>query len=186
MGSILLITGGVRSGKSALALQRAKAYGKVAYIATAIAADGEMEYRIQRHKMERPAHFVTFETTEKIPELLGDDKYDCFLLDCLTNFISAQMLSLENWEEADMEQRIQQQEAILKEIKRLLEAGKNARGDLIIVTNEVGMGLVPETALGRDFRDIVGKANQIAAAAADTAILMASGIPIPLKGGRQI
>ncbi|MGB4521568.1 MAG: bifunctional adenosylcobinamide kinase/adenosylcobinamide-phosphate guanylyltransferase [Candidatus Omnitrophota bacterium] len=173
MGKITFILGGTRSGKSAYALGLAKKYRSVAFIATCQALDNEMTRRIKLHKASRPKHWETFEESRDVASLLKkmNNKFDCIIIDCLTLLVSNLLLDSESVKL--IESRIEKMLANLK--------SKNAHA--LIVSNEVGLGLVPANKLGRDFRDITGKVNQIVAIRADEVFFMASGIPLKLKGG---
>lgn len=168
---ITFIIGGARSGKSLFALQKASALpGSKAYIATAQALDDEMKERIEKHKKERTEEWMTFEEPLNISALIKDiqGKYDVILLDCLTLWLSNLMLN--NFDTN-------------KEIERLINALRltpNAP-HMFIVSNEVGMGIVPDNELSRRFRDLSGYLNQKVAEIADEAYLVTAGIPIKIK-----
>jgi adenosylcobinamide kinase/adenosylcobinamide-phosphate guanylyltransferase len=179
-----LILGGARSGKSAHAESLATASGKeVIYIATARAADAEMQVRIDHHQQRRPATWVTVEE----PLALGDALLDwcspgrVVLVDCLTLWLSNLLFS----EEASfpdvgvipLPQLFHEQRA------RFLHALEQVSGDLVLVSNEVGMGVVPYGAVSRCFADEAGRLNQDAARRCDRAVLVAAGLPLALKGG---
>lgn len=171
MNKITLILGGARSGKSSYALSLAKKYKKVAFIATCLGLDKEMRERIRLHKEARPKHWETFEEPKELTELLGkiDSSFDCILIDCLTLLVSNLMLSGNN------------QKQTLKKIKELLFTSDKKKAKIILVSNEVGLGLVPANKLGRDFRDITGKVNQMAAQQAGQVFFMAAGLPLKIK-----
>lgn len=170
-GKLILIGGGVRSGKSEFALQRARELGeRRAYLATAEGFDDEMEDRIERHREERGDDFHTIEEHLTVPRAIeNNSSYDVIVLDCLTIWIS-NMLLLE-----------QGQEDILQEVTKLAEMPGRLGFNLIIVTNEVGMGVVPDTALGRVFRDICGFAHQNLSRRADEVYFAAMGSMLRLK-----
>ncbi|MBI4844848.1 MAG: bifunctional adenosylcobinamide kinase/adenosylcobinamide-phosphate guanylyltransferase [Nitrospirae bacterium] len=168
---IVFITGGARSGKSSFALREAdKLEGRKAYIATAQALDEEMKGRIRRHKEERGAGWDTFEEPLKVSELLGKIKgeYCVIVLDCLTLWLSNLMMA-----DADVNNEI---EKFLNALRVTHHASR-----LLIVSNEVGMGIVPENELARRFRDMAGFLNQKAAEIADEVYLVTAGIPIKIK-----
>lgn len=172
---IVFITGGARSGKSSFALREAeKIKGHKAYIATAQALDDEMKERIRKHKDERNADWDTFEEAFKIPEIISDadTKYSVVVLDCLTLWLSNLICG-----DMDCSRKIDDLIAVLENFKLITHNSK-----LIIVSNEVGMGIVPENELARRFRDMAGFINQKAAAIADEVYLVAAGIPIKIKG----
>jgi adenosylcobinamide kinase/adenosylcobinamide-phosphate guanylyltransferase len=170
MGKLIFITGGARSGKSTFAQKLANNLSKkVTYIATAEAKDKEMELRIKIHRKNRPAHWRTVEREKNVTEILSQvaEKSEVILLDCLTLLISNLLLS--------------GAKKILKEIRRLVDEVKRAKATVLIVSNEVGMGIVPDNKLARRFRDIAGRANQIVAQAADEVYLVVSGISVKVK-----
>jgi len=172
MAKITFIIGGAKSGKSSFALLLAKKHkGKVAFIATAQALDKEMEHRIGLHKKSRPAHWQTFEEPLDITKIIKDigSGFKCIILDCITLLVSNLLLAGYN------------QKAIEKEISQLLAALKKKECDILLISNEVGLGIVPANTLGRDFRDIAGKINQIIAGEATEVIFMVSGLPWRIK-----
>lgn len=164
---MILITGGARSGKSAFAEKIAARHEEVTYIATAQAFDDEMRDRIAKHKARRPDHWSTIEAPFDADKFIKDLRADCLLFDCLTVYLSNFLLRSE--------------EAIDEYFQRLLDAIKNFNGTSIVVTNEVGSGIVPVNALAREFRDQQGFINQRFAAAADEVYLCACGLPLKLK-----
>ena len=172
MNEITFILGGARSGKSSYALSVAKKYKKVAFIATCEALDNEMTKRIKLHKESRPKHWDTFEEPKDIEGTLKKliNKYDCIVIDCLTLFISNLFLSGFN------------KDAIEKKISKLIAALKKINCRIILVSNEVGMGIVPDNKLGRDFRDLAGRVNQMVAKNADKVFFIVAGIPLKIKG----
>ncbi len=167
---IRLITGGARSGKSTLAEQLAAASGlEVVYIATAQAGDGEMTERVALHRERRPSHWQTVEEPLQLAEAIRLYQQDnrCLLVDCLTLWVTNLLLS-----EADIQR---QRDA-------LSEALVSAKGDIILVTNETGMGVVPLGELSRRFVDEAGWLNQAVAAQADQVVITVAGLPLTLKG----
>ena len=167
---IRLILGGARSGKSRQAEQLAQASGlEVIYIATAQAQDREMQERINRHRDDRPRHWTTIEEPLQLADAILSHQapHRCLLIDCLTLWVTNQLLA-----KADM----------YAEREALCAALRNARGDIILVSNETGMGIVPTGELNRRFTDEAGWLNQSAAALADQVVLMVAGIPVRLKG----
>jgi adenosylcobinamide kinase/adenosylcobinamide-phosphate guanylyltransferase len=184
MSKIIYITGGARSGKSSMAEEIASGYEHVAYIATAKVTDEEMRSRIQKHRLRRPADWATFEQYTGIDSLILQGGYDVYLLDCMTVMLTNLIFDAsENAEEPSLPEQEEIENGAAEEMRRILRAARVSGCDLILVTNEVGMGLVPEYPLGRFFRDAAGRINRIAAAEADEAYLMVSGIPLKLKGG---
>lgn len=174
MGKITLILGGARSGKSTHAVSLARKHKKTAFIATCQPLDKEMQDRILLHKEARPKDWKTFEEPRDIGGLLGKigNDFDCIIIDCLTLLISN--LILEGHKE----------EYILEKIKAIAVNLRKKKAKIIIVSNEVGLGIVPANRLGRDFRDIAGKANQMTAKIADEVLFVVAGTPLKIKGER--
>jgi len=182
MSHITLVIGGARSGKSRHAqdlAERRSGGGDVLYIATAQAGDDEMRERIARHKEDRPDHWRTIEEPLEVSRVLNETAAAVVLLDCLTFFVVNHMLK--SGDAATCETETWDGPGAETAVISLMEAAAAHKGDIIIVTNEVGFGLVPETPLGRAFRDTAGRANQTAAAQADQVILMVAGIPLQVK-----
>ena len=169
---ICFITGGARSGKSTFAEKRAnEVAGKRAYIATAQALDPEMAARIRKHKKDRGGTWDTFEEPLAVAELLKKliKKYDVVLIDCLTLWLSNVMA------------RTKQNEAVMARSEALVEALKAFDGVCIIVSNEVGLGIVPNNQLARRFRDLAGMLNQKMARVADEVFFTVAGIQVRIK-----
>lgn len=178
-GKIVLITGGTRSGKSIFAEQYAASQSdKVAYIATAQVYDEEMQIRVALHRERRPGTWETFEAPYHADQILLEaaKKADVILFDCLTLYTSNLLLSDNT--PADREARFQY---IMEEIDKLLHSSHKSQSTILFVTNEVGMGIVPENALAREYRDIAGIVNQKIAACADEVYLVICGLPVELK-----
>ncbi len=180
MQKFIVILGGARSGKSRYAIKLAKKLGKeVAFIATATSSDSEMKERIRLHKISRPRYWKTIEESKDISSILPKlkDRYEVVLIDCLGLLISN--LLADDLRDKEIE-RI---------MKRLINAILKTGLVTIVVSNEVGSGIVPENPVARRFRDLIGFANQMMAEKADEVILMQSGIPIRIKdakfGGKQ-
>ena len=172
MGKITFILGGARSGKSAYAIKIAKDRGKtVAFIATCEPQDPEMKKRIALHKDNRPGHWKTFEEPTEPTLLLKKigARFDCIIIDCLTLMLSN--LMLKGLKEAAIESQMNKMLSVLNKIK----------AKSIIISNEVGLGIVPQNKLARHFRDVAGIINQRVASSADEVIFMLSGIPLVLK-----
>lgn len=166
---IVLWIGGARSGKSRMAQARAEALpGELVYVATGEALDEEMRERIARHREDRGARWRTVEAPLDLPETLRREALPgrVLLVDCLTLWLSNLMLG-----EHDV--------AIATD--RVLEALREARGSVLIVSNEVGLGIVPENALARRFRDEAGRMNQRVAAAATEVLFVAAGLTLRMK-----
>jgi len=177
MSKLILVLGGARAGKSAFALRLAaerSADGKGCFIATAQALDDEMAERIARHREERSAQWTTVEEPFQLDEaLLQAADSPVVIIDCLTLFVTNWLLRLEN--ESQCEQTMQ------TIIERLLAVVKSQTATVICVSNEVGLGIVPDNPLGRTFRDLLGRVNQQFAAAADEVYLLVAGSPLQLK-----
>jgi len=177
MAHTVFITGGARCGKSEFAERIALGFGApLGYLATAQALDGEMGVRIKKHQQRRGDAWQTVEEPIRLaPTLSGHDgRFRAILIDCLTLWLTNLLLIHENsGDEAE--------ELIIAAVRELETALRVMTTPVIVVSNEVGMGIVPEHRLGRIFRDVAGRANQIIAAASDEAWLVASGIPLRLK-----
>lgn len=175
---LTLILGGARSGKSTYAenLVRGQA-GTVLYVATAVPFDDEMRLRIERHKAARPSHWQTLEAPTGVGTAVAQaPATDLVLVDCLTvlaNNIIAPMPEPIDAEAAEA--------ALNAEIEALLAAYEASTVEWIIVSNEVGLGLVPVYPLGRVYRDALGRANQRLAAAADRVLFLVAGLPLTVK-----
>ena len=165
---IILITGGARSGKSTRAEARARAFaGKAVYIATAEGLDHEMRERIARHRARRGQEWIEHETPlELIAALNATDGGGARLVDCLTIWLSNLMHGGRDW---------------AKEAAGLVGALKAQRSPVVLVTNEVGSGIVPDNALAREFRDAAGLVNQTIARAADEVEFVVAGLPMRVK-----
>jgi adenosylcobinamide kinase / adenosylcobinamide-phosphate guanylyltransferase len=170
MHSLTLITGGGRSGKSAFALSRALGYESRVFIATAQPIDDEMRSRIDRHKQEREGSFITIEEPLDLAAALGRIPFEskAALIDCLAVWVGNLM-----HHRPSLEHEL---------IDAFLAALEKPPADLIIVTNEVGMGIIPDNEMARRYRDLLGMVNQRVAVAAHEVILMVSGIPVVIKG----
>jgi len=177
-GKLILVTGGARSGKSSFAEKLAKEANKdVTYLATCQALDEEMALRIEEHKKRRPKNWKTIEEPLNASSVIEKEgKSDrVILLDCLALLVANLFFS-----KGDSTSELIDQ-AVLNEIKTLAKISKDVPASVIIVTNEVGMGIVPEFPLGRAYRDTLGKANQILASEADEVYLLVCGIPVNVK-----
>lgn len=176
MAHVILVTGGARSGKSAYALRRAEGFARRCFIATAVAFDDETRDRIARHREERGAVWETIEAPHDVAGVLNgiDDPRAAVVVDCLTvwmgNLMHADPACTETAPPCDA----------------LVDAlGHSRAGTVILVTNEVGMSIVPENALARRFRDVAGRLNQRVAAAADEVVLTVCGQALVIKGSES-
>jgi len=176
---LILVTGGSRSGKSSYALLLAgKRPGPRTYIATAQAFDDEMLQRIAAHRRARSADWGLVEEPLQVPQALGTALAGAHtvVLDCVTLWVSNLLLADELFNESRAE----------AQAGDLLQSARSVPGTTaIVVTNEVGSGVVPETVLGRRFRDCAGRANEVIARGADEVYLMVSGIPLRIKPQRR-
>jgi adenosylcobinamide kinase/adenosylcobinamide-phosphate guanylyltransferase len=183
MARLILVTGGCRSGKSAFAQRLAESLpGKRAYLATAPIIDEEMHQRVERHRNARAAAAANWQTIETPIDLTAAvetaaGRFDVLLVDCLTLWINNLMFH------ADQAGQPFTEDDAATKCEELVKAYRGFAGTIIVVTNEVGSGLVPENALARRYRDLVGRANQVIAAAADAVHFVVSGIPLIVKGG---
>jgi adenosylcobinamide kinase / adenosylcobinamide-phosphate guanylyltransferase len=172
MREIVLVGGGVRSGKSAFALALARRLGpRRAFVATAQAFDGEMAERIAAHRSERGDEFTCVEEPLDLPGALAGVEADVVVVDCLTLWLSNLVLRGDSAAE------------VAGAVERLATALARRRFHAVLVTNEVGMGVVPESALGRLFRDVAGRAHQRLARDADRVYLAALGCVLRLRPG---
>ncbi len=175
---LTLILGGARSGKSDYAEALASQLGRrVLYVATAEARDDEMAARIAAHRQNRPAEWQTLEASRQIGVALASltEPLEVLLLDCLTLLVSNITLEMESEPPEAIEA------AVSAEIDDIMAAQKELDVPLIVVSNEVGLGLVPPYALGRVYRDALGRANQRLAAQADRVLFMVAGLPLVVK-----
>jgi adenosylcobinamide kinase / adenosylcobinamide-phosphate guanylyltransferase len=172
---LTLITGGARSGKSSFAQSLCQQAERVVYIATATACDEEMRERIARHRHSRSACWITVEERLALAEVACRhvEHASIVLIDCLTIWLSNLLFELASDKPATIEHKAMEQ------AKQLIAASK--RGNIIAVTNEVGSGIVPESPVARQFRDLQGFINQHMARAADSVYVVVSGIPLRLK-----
>lgn len=173
MAKVIYITGGARSGKSRLAEELAAGFGApLGYIATGRAGDAEMTQRIARHRARRGPAWHTIEEPEDLAGAIGAHQGSCkaLLVDCITLWLTNLLLKGED------------AAPLLAEVEALARLFTSLDIPLILVSNEVGMGIVPENALARAFRDLAGEANEMLAKAADEVYVMFSGVPLKLKG----
>lgn len=171
MKKVTLLTGGSRSGKSAHALELADQYKKKAFIATAVAFDKEMEDRVQKHQAERGKEYLTIEEPLDVAKAIesAPDDTEAIVLDCLTVWTGNLQYHFPD--------KVERQEYL----DGLFNCLRNPKCHIYVVTNEVGMGIVPENALSREFRDEAGWLNQQVASIANQVIFMVSGIPMMIK-----
>ncbi len=182
---ITFIIGGARSGKSSFALDEvSKLEGQRAYIATGEALDDEMQDRIRKHKDDRGPEWNTYEEPVEIAKILSDikDKYSAIVIDCLTLWLSNVMIKTKTIEES-IQELIDELNSFKNpsRVTNHLPADRHGASRLFIVSNELGMGIVPENAMAREFRDLTGFLNQKIAAIADEVYLVTAGIPLKIK-----
>lgn len=182
---MILITGGARSGKSRHGERLAQGMAeRVLYIATSMIFDDEMAERVKHHQLSRPAHWRTVEAWRDLSETISadNDPQEAILLECITTLISNLLFDFvgdtpqDSWDYAAIEAHID------AHITRLLAACAACPSPVVLVTNEVGMGIVPENRLARHFRDIAGRVNQRLAEQAEQVWLVVSGIGVKIKG----
>lgn len=180
MGRLILVTGGARSGKSTFAEEYAAAKGKkIAYIATSQIFDKEMAFRVSLHQQRRPESWHTYEAPFDAHEAVmaaTAEGCDMILFDCLTVYMSNLLCSLGSIEDSKANYRLAREKC-----QALADAVRKSQADMVVVTNEVGDGIVPENHLAREFRDLSGLANQILAREAFEVYLVVAGIPINIK-----
>ena len=178
-GGVTLILGGARSGKSTAAERLARRGDRVLFVATAEALDEEMGRRIRDHRRGRPTGWDTVEEPRELVSVLQPriPHYDVVLVDCITMWVSNLLLAMECHNDAERR--------VADEAHRLLDLMQDSHAAWILVSNEVGSGIVPASPLGRAFRDALGRVNQIIAARSDRVLLMVAGLVFeaPLSSG---
>jgi adenosylcobinamide kinase/adenosylcobinamide-phosphate guanylyltransferase len=176
-GSVTLVLGGVRSGKSRYAQQLAEQSRHVVFVATARVSDEEMRKKIERHREDRPKEWLTIEEPLDLPKVLAEHELDndVVVVDCLTVYTA-------NLLEAEGEDR----DAVERRVKTLCDALQLVNCQVIVVSNEVGSGVHPVSSLGRTYRDLLGEINQRVASIADDVVLMVAGLPLALKGHLEV
>ena len=170
---LVFVTGGVRSGKSSYAMERARSLSAApVYVATARIWDEDFAVRVKRHQDERGPEWTTFETHQKLDELPLEGRV--VVIDCVTLWLTNFFMD----EDSDIDR-------CLSDFKRELDGLIAIPATFIVISNELGMGMHADTAVGRKFADLQGWANQYVAKIADEAVFMVSGLPMFLKGGAQ-
>lgn len=174
---VILLLGGARSGKSSYAQKLAITMGgNVIFIATGEPLDNEMKNRIDKHKKSRPKKWKTIEAPKNIGQIIKEnaENIGTILIDCVTLLVSNLLCSEPDYPNA--------KKRIINEVNELINAMKVTKSNVILVSNEVGLGLVPDNKMGRHYRDLLGKVNQILADNADEIYFMIAGIPLKIKG----
>ncbi len=170
--ALTVLFGGARSGKSALAVELGRRHeGAVTYVATAPVVDDDMAERIAHHRAERPAGWTTVEEPIELGAAIAGAAGSMVIVDCLTLWVSNLMLA--DGESPD-------DAAIVRAAVATADRAASTPGPVVAISNEVGLGVHPETALGRRYRDVLGRVNQAWAAAADRNLLLVAGRAIPL------
>ena len=174
--TVTLVLGGARSGKSRYAQELASAFERVVYIATARRGDAEMRAKIAQHRRDRPASWKTVEAPTGLDRVLREQSSsaDLLLIDCITFYVAN-----------IMGRKSSARRKVKSHIERLCEAVREAQASVVIVSNEVGSGVVPPYRSGRDYRDLLGELNQQIAKVADRVILMVAGLPLTVKDRSQ-
>jgi adenosylcobinamide kinase/adenosylcobinamide-phosphate guanylyltransferase len=175
----ILILGGARSGKSRLAVEMARQRGgDVLFVATAEARDTEMQRRIEAHRQARPSHWQTLEARTRLGAQITRNmgKARTVIIDCVTLLVNN---VFEQYDEAADASRLEK--AVEAEIQGLLDGVAGSEALFIIVSNEVGLGIIPADSVSRLYRDLLGRANQTLAARADEVYLLVAGIPVAIK-----
>jgi adenosylcobinamide kinase/adenosylcobinamide-phosphate guanylyltransferase len=183
MKKIILVIGGARSGKSRFAQELGRELGgQVLFVATAAAGDEEMSQRIEEHQKERPANWRTLEAGShlgrRIKQEIGDARL--VIVDCIALLVS-NIFSQHGDQDLERVEKSVLEKQVMAEIKELVECLKRTDASFIIVSNEIGLGLVPTSRVGRLYRDLLGKANQMLAQCADEVYLMVAGLPVKIK-----
>ena len=187
MGRIIYFTGGARSGKSSQAEQYIfeREYSKKIYVATSIPFDDEMKSRVKKHREQRGKNWITIEGYRDLIDKISQhiEGGEVILLDCLTNMVTNLMIMDRDcdWDHISMSEVDKIEDEIKKEVETLFKYVKEKNVDLVVVSNEIGLGVIPPYPLGRHFRDICGKMNQLAGQYSDEAYMAVSGLQLKLK-----
>lgn len=186
MSNIILVTGGARSGKSNFAESLCKSRNnKTAYIATSIPFDEEMKDRVRKHKESRPQNWTTYEIYKDIYSIVKEiaNDHKTIILDCVTLLVNNLMFSYDiDVDDANSNQINQLEIYIKDQVIKLLEETKKTDLYVVLVTNELGMGIIPGNKLSRVYSDIVGRVNQYIASQSDEVYFVVSSIPMKIKG----
>jgi adenosylcobinamide kinase / adenosylcobinamide-phosphate guanylyltransferase len=179
---VTLLLGGARSGKSYYAQEEAKKAGKVLFVATAEAGDEDMRRRILKHQADRPANWHTLEATTQIGQCIRQTfkGEDLIIIDCLTLLVTNLICQIDESEYDSCDEALLE-EKVYAEIKELQQCLREVEASFILVSNEVGWGIVPDNRISRIYRDLLGRSNQMLAQSADEVYLMVAGIPLKIK-----
>ncbi|MBF4694780.1 bifunctional adenosylcobinamide kinase/adenosylcobinamide-phosphate guanylyltransferase [Fusibacter ferrireducens] len=186
MGQIIFVTGGARSGKSTFAEQKVKDFGEnIVYVATAVPFDDGMKDRIRKHRESRPSTWTTIEAFRDFDQHFNQECVklaDGIIFDCVTVMVTNLMMAPKvDFEMVDMIFVNELEQKIQDEVDRLIATVRKLDLNIVIVSNEVGLGLVPFYKMGNFFRDIAGRINQKIASEADSVYFTVSGIPMKIK-----
>ena len=179
----ILITGGARSGKSRYAQEMALKWGgPVLFVATAEAGDEEMRQRIEQHRRSRPSSWRTLEVATGVGNeiIQGIGNAQVVIIDCITMLVNNIFSKYTDSSGENIDASLVEEE-VTAEINRLMECFNRVDAGFIVVTNEVGMGLVPANSMSRLYRDLLGRGNQLLAGQADEVCIMVSGLPVTIK-----
>jgi adenosylcobinamide kinase / adenosylcobinamide-phosphate guanylyltransferase len=180
--TITLLLGGARSGKSYYAQEAAKKFDQVLFVATAEAGDADMSRRIRKHQEDRPAHWRTLEAPTHIGRAIEEavSGEELVIIDCITLLVTNVICQIPetDFDTCD-EARLEEQ--VYAEIGELQTCLKQVEASFILVSNEVGLGIVPDNRISRIYRDLLGRANQMLAQSADHVYLMVAGLPLRVK-----
>lgn len=186
MSKIILVTGGARSGKSNFAEKLCiDQNNSTAYIATSIPFDDEMKDRVKKHKESRPQNWNTYEIYKDIYSIIKEisNKHETVILDCVTLLVNNLMFTYDmDIDKANQEEINELEKYIKDQVKKLIEEIKKTNLYFVVVTNELGMAVVPANKLSRVYTDIVGRINQQIASQSDEVYFVVSGIPMKIKG----
>ena len=186
MSNIILVTGGSRSGKSNFAESLCKSKNnETAYIATSIPFDNEMKDRVRKHKESRPQNWTTYEIYKDIYSIVKDiaNSHQTVILDCVTLLVNNLMFSYDiDIDNANPEQINQLEKYIKDQVIKLIDEVRNTDLYFVLVTNELGMGIIPGNKLSRIYSEIVGRINQYIASQSDEVYFVVSSIPMKIKG----
>lgn len=182
MGKITLITGGTRSGKSALAEKLAGEYESVVYVATAKCTDAEMRWRIQLHQKRRPSSWRTVETDRDIDAIIRAAQEKTILVESVGTLLTNRMMELAiDWDHPDQMLLASFEQDLMQEVSTWVKASEETKSDILFVSEEVGLGMVSPYAMGRTFADILGGINQLIAKKSVYMYCVISGLPLQLK-----